>query len=101
MNPNLEKTKNSEIESYCTVLGYVHRAQSLEKQTCDPALREVVCGLDSAHFAHGLAQQVAFKKEQKLDPLTDIGVINGRKRYQGWNMLFYSLICKRFYFDKN
>ena len=44
-----------------------------------------ICGLDSAHFAHELAQQIALIKEKKLklDLLTVIGVINSRKGIRG------------------
>ena len=53
--------------------------------------------LDPARFliAAGLAWQTALKKTKiKLDLLTDIDLINGRKRYQRRNMSRYSSICK-------
>ena len=53
--------------------------------------------LDPARFliAAGLAWQTVLKKTKiKLDLLTDIDLINGRKRYQRRNMSRYSPICK-------
>ena len=39
----------------------------------------------------GFARQTALKKTKvNLDLLTDFDVINGRKRYQRWNMSYYS-----------
>ena len=43
----------------------------------------------------GLAWQAALKKPKvKLDLLTDIDVLNGRKSYKRRNMSFYLLTCK-------
>ena len=43
----------------------------------------------------GLAWQAALKKPKvKLDLLTDIDVLYGRKRYKRRNMSFYLLTCK-------
>ena len=53
--------------------------------------------LDPAHLlaAPRFASQAALKRTKvKLDLLTDIDVMNGRKRYQGRNMLHYLLTCK-------
>ena len=56
-----------------------------------------ICELDPAKFlsAPGLAWQAALKKTKvKLDLLTDIDVINGRKRFKRRNTSLYLSICK-------
>ena len=51
--------------------------------------------LEKILSAPGLARQAVLKETNvKLDPLTDIDVINGRKRYKRRNMSFYLYICK-------
>ena len=53
--------------------------------------------LNLIHFltAPGIAWQAAIKKTKvELELLTEINVINGRKRLQRFNTSCYSLICE-------